>query len=673
MPLLGFCCLTFLSSLLLARAAPILVLKAPPRSSSSSSLSLGSSGSSSGGGGGDDGSSSHVRRSLSIIEPEKGDLCLTVEPPYMGGLSNSLAFLNEAITFASGRSYKMRTVFPNLEVDGHGYKHEEMFDNFLSATGASFHPRVDALVDEGLSVWSSTTTGSGAGGGGGKRGLECNLGRIDKKDLESYKEDWNPMWKPKSHRCPLDFMTWTDGSHSSGFLGDDAAFEQAARRSAQSGKIYSAPAGDKARQLFDGCALLIALPGKKVHFHHNYRFSQDVVRSLYFTKYPNMIPSTSVQELLGWTTPGSGPGTPRPPPRRLVAGFHFRLGDVFANVEKHLHQKGHSSGEHTHKDSGKWIKKLMSPMWIPFGLFLLQKAVPDMQCIDFHLYTDVGEDHSAIREIEQSLSEHNLPSVRVHGDEVSSRLAIDSMVFSDFLSVGTSGFGRVAAVLNTGVSIAPDAIGHPLAEIKGVIEIEGMEARMLWDELGVTTFEQAKALALGNELRSVTRARERLRRDLEGYIRAQRPELIGPCGFDSQQKQSSAVATGDDAPGAGVRKSHSHAPPPPPVRPEIISQAKAVKQQLLTEGAEVTDDDLTTEEPNDAEEIDDDKGQNGAALSAQQASKATQHGSARRGEAISTRNGQTNGGGSGNNRSLFGMAAIVLMAAIAVCMVQRHH
>lgn len=435
------------------------------------------------------------------------DICLTVEPPYMGGLSNSIAFINEATTFAVARA-GLRVVTPNLKISGHHNSPHEEFADLLTGSLPPLHKSLLSLDTGGGNVpkvWGDVT---------------CHVDDIPDEALERYTQEWQPKYKRKSQRCPFDQLTFkVPGSKAKGLLGDDVFLQVA-----ESMKGIPFQSADPTSSLanYNGCSLVVVISGDLVHYHHDYHLSAPVLSAAYWQKYPRFQPPAAVSRLFGAGQLSSGSAS------RLTVSFHFRLGDVYHSV--------------VDKSKDRWINKLMSPMWVPFGLYLLQQAVPNMACMDFHLFCDEEEGHPAVEQIKSSLRAHDLPLPSVHGSDVPARQALDGMAWSDVLVVGGSGFGRVGAVLNRGVSLAPNAFGHPLQDVPGVVEIQEIEDKVLWNDAGLKTVEQAEALARTTLDGPVCQARERLRRELRMYVTRKRPELVGPCGFSAGEDQPAADA-----------------------------------------------------------------------------------------------------------------------------------
>ena len=440
----------------------------------------------------------------------EGDICLTVEPPYMGGLSNTFAFINAAITFAVSRP-GLRVVTPHLLITGHHVSRpqEDFADLMTGALPALRKSLRKMATADAPTLWTDIT---------------CRFDEVPGEVLDQYRDEWNSHFKRKSRRCPIERLTWQHAHHV-GLLSDDTFMSEA---EAMKGHPFMAPDSSSGLANYNGCALVVLVDGESVHYHHDYRFSNSIIYQQYHLKYPEGLPPAASSGVLVGTAATHAGSRHSPSLPQLVASFHFRLGDVYDSVAKEK--------DHGHDDGGRWVEKLMSPAWIPFGLFLLQAALPDFSCVAFHLFTDVPETHEAIQEIEQNLRTHGLPLPIVHGDEVPARIAFDAMAWSDVLVVGTSGFGRVAAVVNTGVSFGPNANGHPLTAIPGVIEIEDIEQKVLWNAEGIATFEEAKALALSTSDRHVERARDRLRRELQDFVTTKRPELSAVCGFSSNHE-----------------------------------------------------------------------------------------------------------------------------------------
>lgn len=196
-------------------------------------------------------------------------LCVYVKPPLLGGVSNSLAVLNTAQTFAATAG-DMRLVVPAFKpAQPHGEK-PGLFDDMFTARRPAWNGEVAS---------------------------QLSIPVVD-----------NVLCKPASNKLscfPKEMYVVTADGRTIGLETDQLKSHLR--------DVASAPTSGLPK-VFSGCRVVLQLPGERLRFHHNYQQSRPHIFQLYHGSKKMSAPDKPVGRIFG--------------DEKINVAIHHRLGDV---------------------------------------------------------------------------------------------------------------------------------------------------------------------------------------------------------------------------------------------------------------------------------------------------------------------------------------------------------
>lgn len=367
--------------------------------------------------------------------------------------------------------------------------------------------------------------------------INCTAYKSTKaEELVAWQKNFNHKFKPFKGRCPVRFLAYWRPDGRKGRLDDDGFVEYTEELK---GPVFRSD--DRELKIFNGCSLLVVLPGEWMFYHHDYSYAHKILYDMYKSHTQNEIP-TAVQDLFAAapaavnvrdeeeedTKLSSKNLDPFPFRDRLIVVAHHRLGDVYRSVKRHIRNDN---------GLGRWFDKLMPPGWILLMLYVAEGIVGNQRsgdCFSFHVFSDAQAKHPHIMYLRQGVQDKNVPFIAHGNKDANARTAFDAMVHADLLIVGTSGFGRVAAAFNDGVTVAPRLEFHNLLGIPKTIVVDAVEELKHFNDL--EPIDRIHALSRAN-LGFIKILRDRMRKELYrtamekgGRALAERCGLSSPTG-----------------------------------------------------------------------------------------------------------------------------------------------
>lgn len=421
---------------------------------------------------------------LSIGKGHAKLMCLTTQGIYYGGFSNSVSLLNTALDY----SLKLEESFPGRFAwvfpprfrpqSSHGFD-DAVFDDIFSGNN-SVSPTL--VTEMGIPALA-------------KDQFRCDRRSISYQDQATLRRKYYLYDHPKQgKKCTPEYLALRHPKFGLVQLSDPL-FPQVAKELA----TIQFPSSEEnidviVPESYEKCELIVPIPMTMIQWHHDYLRTRTRLQQQYYARTDYDGKPAAVRKVLDASK------------KPISIAVHQRLGDVHMLMRQ---------------DSGNALdkglrEKRMSAAWPLFCLAILEKVFPTLSsCAALHIFTDARAGHKdivALRNFSMGIEsfvhggrtisqERKLQGPRP--DDVSSRAAFDSMVYSDVLVAGGSGFGRLAGVLGRELVVAPPVLtnAHPLDYIEHLVLSPGVvDVPMLWDFEHIPNRAEVKNLVETSEV-----------------------------------------------------------------------------------------------------------------------------------------------------------------------------